>query len=448
MIELTKNSQAYYAKFEELRPVIEERSTSVMNVHRASAIQKFKELGGFPTTKIEDYKYTNLDAFFDAEYTISTEANDKTHADFKGKIPLEDAYNLYLVNGSLLSSKAVEELQKAGVVVCTFKQAATEYSELFQQYYNKKAQQSEHSIVALNTAFVQDGLFIYVPENVALEKPIQLLHYLYGEEKTFINGRKLIIVEKNAEVKIVSETYTLVNQQFLTNTVTELFVAENAKAEYYVLQNQLDQATILSNLLVTQKRDSVVNANTISLNAKAIRNNVTVDLEDKNCDNHTYGLYLPNGKETVDNFSAINHIAPHCNSWEHFKGILDEKSQAAFCGRIHVYKDAQKTEAYQTNNNLILTNSAKANTKPQLIIEADDVSCSHGATVGQLDEEAIFYLQSRGIPYKEAYKMMMSAFVSDITEKISITELRESVENWIRMKMEGEITYFVPCETK
>ncbi len=230
----------------------------------------------------------------------------------------------------------------------------------------------------------------------------------------------------------------------------ELFAEDNANVAYYALQNQSEKVTIFTNLFISQKRDSEVISNLISflisLHAKQIRNNITVDLEEENCHNHTYGVYVTAGKEQVDNFSVINHIAPHCNSWEHFKGILDNQATTGFCGRIHVFKDAQKTEAYQTNNNLVLSNSAKAQTKPQLIIEADDVSCSHGATVGQLDENAIYYLRARGIPYKEAYRMMMAAFMSEITNKIAIPQLQEYVENKISQKMNGETSYIEPIE--
>ncbi len=449
MTELTKNSQDYVTLFEQSRTLIKEHSVAALNQHRTAAMERFRKLGGFPTTKVEDYKYTNLDTIFAYDYGIDVKNSAANLSDNTVcEAPLTDAYTLFLKNSCLQKSEDQKALEDAGILVCSLQEAAEKHSELFAKYYNKKAKKSEHSTVALNTAFAQNGLFIYVPKKVELDKPVQLVNYLHSKDDLLVNARHLFIVEKHAKAQILDCTHATNLQQFLTNTVVELFVEENAKAEFYALQNQFDKSTILLNLFVGQKRNSEVISNIISLNANKIRNNVTVDLEEENCDNHTYGVYLADGKQHVDNFTAINHIAPHCSSWEHFKGILDDKATTAFCGRIHVHKDAQKTEAYQTNNNLVLSNNAKSNTKPQLIIEADDVSCSHGATVGQLDDSAIFYLQARGIPYKEAYRMMMLAFMSEVSEKIEIEEFREKVEAWIVNKMVGKITYCDCCETK
>ncbi|MBS9768661.1 MAG: Fe-S cluster assembly protein SufD, partial [Flavobacteriaceae bacterium] len=386
-------------------------------------------------------KYTNLDSFFSTDYAIAPNNTFILPQKRSCKTPLSDAYNIYLENGNLVETDDLAILEKTGVKICSLKEASKKYTEIFSHYYDTKAKDSEHSSVALNTAFLQDGLFIYVPQKTIVEKPIQIINYLHSNTDLFVNSRQLIVVEKHAKVQITDCTHATSTTQFLTNVVSEIFVEENAKAEYYTLQNQSEKSTILMNLFVTQKRDSEVLSNVISLNANKIRNNVSVDLEDENCENHTYGLYLTKGEQHTDNFTAINHIAPHCNSWEHFKGILDDKSTTAFSGRIWVNKDAQKTEAYQTNNNLVLSNDAQANTKPQLIIEADDVSCSHGATVGQLDDIAIFYLRARGIPQEKAQAMMMLAFMNEVAEKIQIDELRERVEGWIADKMENKITY-------
>lgn len=450
MTQLTANSQEYCQLFEELKPLIDEFGSDGINQHREKAIEKFKALGGFPSTKVEDYKYTDLDTVFGYDYGIDVKnISAKLAITHKCDIPLNEAYTLHLRNGYLSGNgNTVTELKGKGVLVCSLKEASVKHKALFDTYYNKKAGDSEHSIVALNTAFVEDGLFIYVPQKIVLDKPIQIVNMVHAKEDLLLNARYLFVVEKQSEAQFLDCTHTLNCRTFLTNTVIELFVEENAKAEYYELQNQFDKSTILTNLLVSQKRDSEVLTNILSLHAKKIRNNITIDLEEENCANHTYGLYLAGGEEHIDNFTAINHIAPHCNSREHFKGILNDEAITAFCGRIHVFKDAQKTEAYQTNNSLVLSNEAKANTKPQLIIEADDVSCSHGATVGQLDDEAIYYLRARGISYKEAYRLMMAAFMNEVTEKIRIPELKERIEFLISSKMLGKITYCESCNNK
>ncbi len=442
MTGLTAKSQEYIQLFKKLQSTIEANSMEQLNAHRSEAMMRFEELGGFPTTRVEDYKYTDIDKVFDYAYDIATaDICYNTPLSGEYKAPLKESYKINLRNGFLENYDSVLELEKLGVIICSLTEAARKHTVLFEKYYNKKTVKSEHSIAALNTAFVGDGLFIYIPENIHIEKPFQIINFLSSRDNLLVNTRHLLVIEKHAKAQFLDCSHALNCKDFLTNSVVELFAEDNANVAYYALQNQFEKTTILTNLFISQKRDSEVISNLLSLHGKQIRNNITVDLEEENCHNYTYGTYLTSGKGRVDNFSVINHIAPRCSSREHFKGILDNQAITGFYGKIHVFKDAQKTEAFQTNNNLVVSNEAKANTKPQLIIEADDVKCSHGATVGQLDEDAIYYLRARGISYKKAYRMMMYAFMSEITDKINIPELHQLVGKWISQKMSGEIIY-------
>lgn len=445
MNRITKNTQEFISLFTANRSLLEESSTPELNSHRSKAIETFQKLG-LPTKDTESYKYTDINKLFDHDYGI--DLNKKLPITGKKcdcKNLIEEAYTINSHNGCLKIDEQIQLLKEKGITICSLQEAEKSHSELLTKYYNKQAENSEHAIVALNTAFVQNGIFVHVAKNTVLDKPIQFVNQVDTAVDLMIFPRKLLLVEGQAKVEIFDYTYAVDCQPLLSNIVTELYAETNSQVAYYNLQNQCEKATILDSLFVSQKRDSKVNTNTISLYGRLIRNNITVALEEENCENGTYGLYLAKGDEHIDNYSTINHIAPHCTSWEHFKGILDDNADTGFCGRIHVYPDAQKTEAYQTNNNLLLSNNAKANTKPQLIIEADDVSCSHGATVGQLDEQALFYLRARGIHYKESYRIMMAAFMNEIIEKITCETLRNNIEEMVAMKMNGGKTYCNAC---
>lgn len=443
---MTENTAKFLSLLEKNTALINEQSFIGINNHRAEAIERFRQLG-FPSKKKEEYKYINLDKVFDSDFELDLKRPSETsNVNLKCKNPIVDAYSLQLQNGFLVEDEALGKLREKGIIVCSLREASEKYIDLFNNYFHKQATNSIHSIVALNTALIQDGLFIYVPKKVYLDKPIQVVNALHSQVESMVNLRNLFIVDEQASASLIDVMHTNCRKPVLSNTVTEIYAEKGSNLHYYIIQNQCNTHTLLNNLFIAQKRDSKVLSNTISLHAKLIRNNIEVALQEENCENNTYGLYLVGSSELVDNFSIINHIAPHCTSWEHFKGILDDEAVSNFAGRIHVYKDAQITEAYQTNNNLLLSDNAKANTKPELIIEADDVKCSHGGAMGQLDDEALFYLQSRGIPYKESYQLMMQAFVGEIVDKVAIPELKERIENWVGTKMRGGITYCTDCE--
>jgi Fe-S cluster assembly protein SufD len=300
-------------------------------------------------------------------------------------------------------------------------------------------------LVALNTAFAKDGYFLYVPKNLVIEKPIQIISLLKANANTYTTQRNLVIIEGGAAVQLILCNHTLDLTRYLSNSVTEIFVGENTQLDYYTLQNQHNDSTSLNSVFIHQEKNSNVTSHTFSLHGGMIRNNLKVILDGENAETSLYGMAFLDKKQHVDNFTQIIHAKPHCQSNQLYKNVMDGESSGAFAGRIHVLRDAQKTNAFQRNNNLLLTDKAKMQTKPQLIIDADDVKCSHGATVGQIDEEALFYLRARGINEDKARLMMMNAFAHEVVEQVKLAVLRERIDELIDKRLSGEVARCHEC---
>jgi Fe-S cluster assembly protein SufD len=293
-----------------------------------------------------------------------------------------------------------------------------------------------NAFTALNTAFAHDGVVIQVPANATVELPT-ILRFVSDARQVNVASqpRNLFIVNKNAEVKVAESFRTLGDQASFTNVVTEIVVAEDARMEYYKIQNESDMAYHIGTTQVYQKDRSHFYSATVTLDGGFIRNNLNIALDGSNCEAHMYGLYFPNGRQHIDNHTLVDHRKPNSHSNELYKGILEDRSTGVFNGKIFVRQDAQKTNAYQSCKNVVLSNDATMNTKPQLEIFADDVKCSHGTTTGKLNEEALFYLRSRGIPKVEAQSLLMYAFAEDVIKKIKIDTLREQLERRIQAKL-------------
>lgn len=425
--------------------LLRESVSDTINKHRSSAIENFK-LAGIPTKKVEKYKYTNLADVFSQELEkYFTPKHNKVDLPnlFSCGIPDLDTYKIYVLNGFYYGEEKLTE--ENGIIFGSLAAASFKYPELFDKYYNTQADNQTEGITALNTAFAQDGIFIYVPQSATLSKPIQIVNFLLNEEDSFVQNRGLFIFEENANAKVIICDHTLSTQRFLTNGVTEVYVGPSANVELIRIQNEHNQSSNITSDYVVQKENSVFTANTITLHGGLVRNNINVLLDGEHCENHTYGLFLSDSQQHVDNHTHIDHAVPNCISNELFKGVLDGKSTAAFNGSIMVRKDAQKTQAYQSSNNLLLTNDARVYTKPQLEIYADDVKCSHGATVGQLDKEALFYMQSRGISKQEAQLLQLFGFAYDVVQKIGIDTLRGSISELVRKRLRGELARCEGC---
>jgi Fe-S cluster assembly protein SufD len=403
---------------------------------------------GFPTTKNEEWRFTNLAAFLDNDYNCyleNTEGNVDVESFFRCDIMDLDTYSAVLLNGWFVYKTAPITKLNNGVIIGSLQKAFEEYPELIKKHYGKYCDIEKNSFDALNTAFASDGVFIYVPENVTPDKPIQIINIINKKENIFIQPRNLVIIGKNSHLSLVLCDDALSHFPSLNNSVTEIFVDENASIDHYKMQNNENLSAMINNLSFHQLDNSHVSSNIVTLNGGFIRNDVTVAVNGEHCETILNGLYLVDGHQHVDNHTFIDHIKPNSTSSELFKGIIDNQGKAVFNGSIIVRKDAQKTLAYQTNKNILLTDEATINTKPNLQIYADDVKCSHGATVGQLDADAMFYLRARGISEDNARMLLMNAFAEEVAAKITIEPLRERVCHLIEKRIKGELSICDQC---
>jgi Fe-S cluster assembly protein SufD len=344
------------------------------------------------------------------------------------------------VNGWFYSGNNPQAGLPEGVVLGGLEQIANERPELIENYLNRQAGLSNDPFVALNTAFAKDGFFMYVPKGITVEKPVQVINLLSSDENLMATQRNLIIAEADSRVKILVCDHTLTSPSVLFNMVSEVFIGEGAVVDVYLIQNHHNLSTTINSSFYKQQRTSTLVTGAISLHGGLIRNNLKVTFAGDHSEASIYGISFTDQKQHVDNNTLIEHASPNCLSNQIYKNVLDNESTGAFAGRIHVARDAQQTNAFQRNNNVLLSDKARMQTKPQLIIDADDVKCSHGATVGQINEEALFFLRARGIGEKEARMMLMNAFAHEVVQKITIEALRGHVDELIEKRLKGEIS--------
>jgi Fe-S cluster assembly protein SufD len=428
--------------FEQNKETLNQGSSPILNRMREVSIKRFAQ-AGIPDLKNEDYKYTNLKPAFEKIYRqelVREAGSINLNEVFKWNIPQLDAHLVFLVNGWFYNgNNPAAELPK-GTILGSLEQIANEQPELLQNYLNRQAGFSNDPIVALNTAFAKDGFFLYVPKGVVVEKPIQLINLLSSDDNLMVTQRNLIVAEAGSQVKVLICDQTLSSASFLFNPVTEVFAGDDALVDVYTIQNHHNQSTTINSSFYKLQRNSNLVTGTLSLHGGLIRNNLKVTFNGDHSEANVYGIAFTDKKQHVDNFTMIEHAMPNCLSNQIYKDILDDESTGAFAGRIHVARDAQQTNAFQRNNNVLLSDKARMQTKPQLIIDADDVKCSHGATVGQIDEEALFFLRARGIGEKDARTMLMNAFAHEVVQKITIESLRNSIDELIEKRLSGEIS--------
>jgi Fe-S cluster assembly protein SufD len=425
---------------------LRKNSGPAVNASREKSLRDFETLG-IPTTKNENYRYTPLDKYFQGNYDLNLQpdgARIDIRSLFKCDVPQLDTHVVLVLNGSYAAQNAVNNFPK-GVIVCGLQEASVKYPDIFQKHYARYADTSADGLVALNTLFASDGVFIYIPRNTVIDKPLQIINLSYSSQNLRITRRNLIVAEENTRAGIVVCDHTLCNQRFLANSLTELFVGENASVTFDRLQNENSASTQITNLFVHQLANSRFNGNSISLHGGLIRNNFYVLLNGLQAEASLNGLFLCDDSQHVANYILVDHASPQCVSNQLFKGILSDDATGSFNGKILVRKDAQKTQAYQKNNNMLLSSTARMNTKPHLEIYADDVKCSHGATVGQLDNEAMFYLRSRGIPFAEARHLLMYAFANEIVGSISVPVLKNRIIDLVEKRLRGELSRCNEC---
>jgi Fe-S cluster assembly protein SufD len=429
---------------------VSDNSPGYINEFRKGAFEKFVSLG-IPDKKNEGYKYTNLNTFFDHEYTsyfIPSESDFRKAEEFRCDITDLDAYGLVLVNGFYPAIQDKLRQLPHGVWVGSLNEAAIKFPDLIEKHYGKYAGSETDGLIHLNTAMASDGIFIYVPDGAVVPKPLQIVNLITTEGDMFNQNRSLIIVGKNADVSIIVCDHTMSPAKALTNSVTEVYVAENGRFDIIRVQNEHNTAAKMTHTFIHQERNSNVSSNNITLHGGLVRNSTYHSLAGEGAECNSCGLFLADKFQHIDNFVNVDHLSPHCTSNQLFKGVLDDMSTGAFNGRIVVRPDAQKTLAYQKSNNILLTDDAKMDTKPQLEIFADDVKCSHGAAVGQLDEEALFYMMSRGINKREARLMLMFGFAHEVIQNIKIEPLKERMDNLVMQRLKGELSRCASCMVK
>jgi Fe-S cluster assembly protein SufD len=359
-----------------------------------------------------------------------------------------DAHGIVLLNGFYPTINERLRRLPGNIWIGSLNEAAIKFSEKVELHYNKYINGNTDGMVHLNTAMASDGVFIHVPEGVALGKPVQIVNLVESDQDIFNQHRNLIVVDKNAEITLIICDHTLSPRRFLTNSVTEVFVGENSRFDIIRVQNEHNNAAKITHTFIHQERNSSASSNNITLHGGLVRNSTHHFLAGEGAESHSFGLYLADKFQHVDNYVNVDHSVPRCTSNQLFKGVLDEMATGAFNGCINVWKDAQQTMAYQRNNSILLTDDARMDTKPQLEIFADDVKCSHGATVGQLDENALFYLQSRGISKHEARLMLMFGFAHEVIQNIKVEALRERMDNLVMQRLRGELSRCASCMVK
>jgi Fe-S cluster assembly protein SufD len=446
LVDKADLSLKYTAHYTQVKEQLFEGSSEILNAQRTKAFQDFV-MQGIPTRKNENYKYTNLNPSFLPNFNFVHEKEERK-ADFsevfRCDVPQLNTNLALVFNGWFYKNENEKGDLPEGVILDSLASIAKEKPELLEKYASI-AKTDEDPLVALNTAYAKDGFFLYVPKNVVVESPIQVINLLQNEKDTFTTQRNFILVEEGAKVQVLLCDHTLNLNQYLSNSVTEIFAEDNSELEFYTLQNQHNRATNLNSIFIEQQKDSRVTTHTATLHGGLIRNNLKFILNGENAEANMFGMAFMDKKQHVDNFTEIIHAKPHCQSNQVYKNVLDESSSGAFSGRIHVVRDAQKTNAFQRNNNLLLTDEANMQTKPQLIIDADDVKCSHGATVGQIDEEALFYLRARGINEDKARLMMMNAFAHEVVKEIKLEPLRDRIDELVDKRLQGEVARCHDC---
>lgn len=423
----------FVAAFEQRDGLILNGANAGLRGLRKEAIERFAALG-FPKRKAEAWKYTPINKVLPTPDQVTLPGSSPTHLPEDIRpflIPGLDAHLIVLMDGQFVHHLSSLNDVPSGVSIESLEQASEHHAPVFDAHFSQYASFNDEVFTALNTAFTHDGLFVYVPRSMVVEKPIHVINLVSATQALFTQPRHLIVVEENSQVKIVRTNHSLGSTSSFSNVVTEAFVGARAHVDLYDVQDGGDQASSVNTLKAYQEDHSIFRASTFSMSGRMIRNNATIHPDAEHCESHLYGLLLGDGSTHVDNHTIVDHAKPQCFSNELYKNILDDRATGVFNGRVLVRQDAQQTNAYQSNKSILLTEQASMYSKPELEIYADDVQCSHGATTGQLDDDAIFYLRSRGLSEKQAKGLLLIAFARDVLENVAVEPLREWLDDRI-----------------
>ncbi len=414
---------------------------------RADAFRFFEE-HGFPDTKQEKWRNTDLRGPLEHDFTIPfSDEPPQVNSEnlFKCEVPGFDTLSVTVLNGWYTASDGLITKYANGMIVGSLRAAFNQYPELIEKHFGRYADMKANGLTALNTALAMDGVFIYVPDKVTAEKPLQMVSVINLQKDSMIQLRNLVIMGKNSSLTLVQCDDSIDDHRSFINTISEFYLDENAHLDHYKLQNKNDRSTLMNYSWFHLEKFANLSTNGISLNGGFIRNESYATLSGSGANADVLGLYLMDRNQHIDNQVFVDHAVADCTSNEMFKGILDDHASGVFNGHILVRRDAQRTNAYQNNKNILISDKAVIDTKPFLEIYADDVKCSHGATVGQLDDNAMFYLRSRGITYENARMLLMYAFAAEVVNKISIESLRSRIDDLVKKRLRGELSICDQC---
>ena len=436
------SEQQYIDLYQQARTMIHEHSSDVMNAVRDEAFERFAS-SGFPSRKVERYKYTDMQKLFEPDYGLNlnrlTIPVDPYNA-FRCDVPNLSTSLYFVVNDVFYHDEKPKGHLPEGVVIGSLKDFATT------EHYNRLAGKANDATTDLNTMLAQDGLYVYVPKNVKVDRAIQVINILRSDVDLMVNRRVLIVLEEGAELKMLFCDHAADDRNFLATQVIEAFVGENASLDLYCLEETHHKNVRVSNVYIDQQANSRVNHNVITLHNGVTRNKLDLTFSGEGAECACYGCVIADKQQHVDNNTLITHKVPHCTSNELYKYVLDDKSTGAFAGRVLVEHGAQKTSSQMTNQNLTATKEARMFTQPMLEIYADDVKCAHGSTVGQLNDAALFYMRQRGISLQEAKVLLQNAFINEVIDKMQLEPLRDRLHYLVEKRFRGELNKCAGCK--
>ena len=449
---ITSSEKQYIDLYEQARQMIMDHAPEAMNAVRDQAFEDFRNQG-FPTKKVERYKYTDVQKLFEPDYGVNinrlqipVDPYEAFHCD----VPNLSTSLYFVVNDMFYHDEKPKGHIPEGVIIGSMR----DYPELVAKYYAQLAKTDGDAITALNTMLAQDGMLVYVPKNVKVDRAIQVINILKATPKNaqrvvpdlMVNRRVLIILEEGAEIKMLFCDHAADDRGFLATQIIEAYVGENASLDLYCMEETHHKNIRLSNVYIDQQANSRVNHNVITLHNGITRNRLDLTFSGEGAECQCYGCVIADKQQHVDNNTLITHKVPHCNSQELYKYVLDEKATGAFAGRVLVEHGAQKTTSQMTNQNLTTTKEARMYTQPMLEIYADDVKCAHGSTVGQLNDAALFYMRQRGISLKEAKVLLQNAFINEVIDKMQLEPLRDRLHYLVEKRFRGELNKCAGCK--
>ena len=446
-----QSEQQYIELYEQARELICSHAPEAMNAVRDEAFEDFRRQG-FPSKKVERYKYTDMQKLFAPDYGVNLNRLQipvDPYETFRCDVPNLSTSLYFVINDSFFKDDKPKGHLPEGVIIGSLR----DNPGLVAKYYARLAKTSDDAVTALNTMLAQDGLFVYVPKNIKVDRAIQVINILKATPQNaqrqvpdlMVNRRVLIILEEGAELKMLFCDHTADDRNFLATQVIEAYVGENASLDLYCLEETHYKNVRVSNVYIDQQANSRVNHNVITLHNGVTRNKLDLTFSGEGAECQCYGCVIADKQQHVDNNTLITHKVPHCTSNELYKYVLDDQSTGAFAGRVLVEHGAQKTSSQMTNQNLTATKEARMYTQPMLEIYADDVKCAHGSTVGQLNDAALFYMRQRGISLEEAKLLLQNAFINEVIDHMQLEPLRDRLHYLVEKRFRGELNKCAGC---